>query len=174
MDAAYGLIAFGTVFFGFMVVLGIVRARRSKERAYYISGLIAGLMLLAMTSILLSQFVLFTVFFVVAAIVSLVGMSKVKEAFLREAVTQRQETNVSEPLKVRDLLTWKGWFKVASRWGIHKATFAYVLVMTGISGGILFMLSVFGFLNPILATIYTIVVVIVSVILFRRQVEKNL
>jgi hypothetical protein len=157
-----------------MVVLGTVRARRSKERAYYRSGLMAGLMLLAIASILLSHFVLFAVFFVVAFVVSLVDISKVKEAFLREPVTQRQETNVSEPLKVRDLRKWKGWFKLAAQWGVHKATSVYVLVMTGISGGILFMLSVFGFLNPILTTIYTIVVVIASVILFRRQVEKNL
>jgi MFS family permease len=173
MNWEYGL-AFGAVFFSVMIVVGIVRARRTNERAYYISGLVSGLMLLATVSILLSQFVLFAVFFIAAFIVSVVGMSNVKKAFLREAVTQRQETNVSEPLNARDLLTWKGWFKLASRWGVRKAMYVYVLIMTGISGAMLFIASILGIINPVFAAVTTIIVAVASVIIFRRQIEENL
>jgi predicted membrane protein len=99
MDAAFGLVTFSVFFFVFMLVLGIVRARHSKEKAYYLSGLVAGLMLFTMVSILLSQFVLFAVFFFTAFIVSLASMSKVTNAFEKEATTQRQETNVFESIK---------------------------------------------------------------------------
>jgi hypothetical protein len=174
MDAAYGLIAFGSVFFVFMVVLGIVRARRSKKRTYYISGFVSGLMLFAMISIILSQFILFAAFFFTAFIVSVAGMSRVKKTFEQEATTQRQETNVSASIKVRDLLTWKVWFKLAYRMGASKTMLVYVFVMTGISGGIIFTLSALGFLSPISAAIYTVIVVVASIIVFRHQVEKNL
>lgn len=174
MDAAYGLITFGVVFFGFMVVLGIVRARHSKERAYYLSGLVAGLMFFAMVSILLSQFILSAVFFFTAFIVSVAGMSRVKKAFEHEATTQQQETNVSAQIKARDLLTWKVWFKLTYRIGAGKTMLVYIFVMTGISGGILFTLSAIGFLNPIFAAIYTLVAAVASIIVFRHQVEKNL
>jgi hypothetical protein len=174
MNAAYGLITFGVVFFGFMVVLGVVRARHSKERAYYLSGLVAGLMFFAMASILLSQFILSAAFFFTAFIVSVAAMLRVKNAFENEAVTQRQETNVSEVIKARDLLSWKVWFKLTYRIGAVKAMLVYIFVMTGISGGILFAFTAVGFLNPTFAAIYTVVAAAVSIIIFRHQVERNL
>jgi hypothetical protein len=158
-----------------MVAAGIVRAHRLKERAYYISALVSGLMLLAMVSAFLFQFVLIAVFIAAAFIASLVGLSRIREAFFREAGTQRQETNVSESLKAGVFLTWKGWFKLAAQWGVRKTMCAYVLFNTGIFWAVLFILIIFlGMVGVVIAAVNTLIVVVGSIVIFRRQIEENL
>ena len=174
MNVPYYPIAFGAVLFGVLIALCVIRAHHSKERAYYIGGLVSGLMLLALISAFLLQFILFIVFVAAAFIVSVVGFPKIGEAILREAVTQRQETNVSEPLKARELLTWKGWFKLSSQFGVRKTMYVYILFNMGITGTELFILSIVGLISALYAPAIVIIVAGASIVLFRRQIEKNL
>lgn len=53
MDPIYGVILFGAVFFLFIVIIGVVRARRMKEKAYYMSAVLGFLMFLSLICILL-------------------------------------------------------------------------------------------------------------------------
>ena len=107
MNPPYGLILFGVAFFGFMTVVGVVQARRKKEKAYYISAVVSFLMLLWSVLIFLNQFVLSRVPFVAWVILSIVGLPKIREAMMRESVKQLEETDFSAPLRVREFLTGK-------------------------------------------------------------------
>lgn len=131
MDPIYGVILFGAIFMLFIVIIGVVRARRMKEKAYYMSAVLGFLMFLSFICILLNQFILFLVPFVFAFILSILWSSKIREAMWRETAKQLEETDVLAPLKVRDFLEWKGWIKLAGRWGVWKTTCLYSLVMTG-------------------------------------------
>ena len=41
MNPLYGLMLFGVAFFGFMMVIGVVKACRKKKKAYYISAVMS-------------------------------------------------------------------------------------------------------------------------------------
>jgi len=71
MNPLYGLLFFGVAFFGFMVVVGVVQARRKKEKAYYISAIVSFLMLLFSIFIILNQFILALILFIAIPILSM-------------------------------------------------------------------------------------------------------
>jgi len=178
MNPLYGLIFFGVAFFGFMVVVGVVQARRKKERAYYISAMVSFLLLLFSIVIILNQFalalVLFAVLIVAIPILSIVGLPKLREAMRRDLLKQLQETDLSSPLRGRDFLTWKAWLKLASRWGIRKTMCFYSLFMMGVGGALFFTLSIFGMISIVWTAVVTILVGIGSPIFFYRQIGKAL
>ena len=174
MNPLYGLMLFGVAFFGFMVVVGVVKARRKKEEAYYISAMVSFLMLLLCIFVILNQFFLVLVLFVATFILSIAGLPKMIKVIRREPLKELQETDLSAPLRIRELLTWKGWFKLTSRWGIRKTICFYSLIMTGVCGAILFTFGILGFINMVWAIGYTIIVGIGSPIFFYRQVGKAL
>ena len=152
MSDLMNVMLFGVAFFGFMVIVGIVKARRRKEKAYYISAMVSFLMLISSIFVILNQFILVGVLLVTAGILSIAGLPKTIEVFRREMLKDLQETDLSAPLRGRDLLTWKGWFKLVSRWGISKTVYLYSLV----AGAIFFTLTIFGMISIASATGYTI------------------
>jgi len=172
MDPLYGLMLFGVAFFGFLAIVNVVQARRKKEKAYYISAMVSLLMLLLSTSIVLNQLIFAVVFFVAGIILALIGLPKVREAMRREPLRELQETDFSAPLRVREFLTWKGWFKLASRWGIRKTMCLYSLLNMGGVGAIFFTLSILDTISIAWATGYTIIVGIGSAIFFHHQIGK--
>jgi len=157
-----------------MVVVGVVQARRKKEKAYYISAMVAFLMFLQSIFVILNQFILVLVLFVAIGILSVAGLPKIIGVMRREPLKELQETDLSAPLRVRDLLTWKGWFKLASRWGIRKTLCFYSLLNMGGVGAMLFTFSFLGMINMVWAAVFTILVGIGSPIFFYRQVGKTL
>ena len=174
MNPLYGLMLFGVAFFGFMVVVGVVQARRKKEKAYYISATVSFLMLLFSIFIILNQFILVLVLFIAIGILSVAGLPKIIKTMKREPLMELQETDFSAPLRVRELLTWKGWFKLTSRWGIRKTMCLYSLLNMGGIGAIFFTLSILGMISIVWAIGVTIIVGIFSPIFFHRQIGKAL
>ena len=165
---------FGVAFFGFMVVVGVVKARRKQEKAYYISAMVAFLMLLSSVFVILNQFILVLVLFVAIGILSIAGLPRIIRAMRREPLEELQETDFSAPLRVRELLTWKGWFRLVSRWGIRKTVCLYSLLNMGGIGAIFFTLSILGTVSISWAIGLTIIVGILSPIFFHHQVGKAL
>ena len=174
MNPLYGLMLFGVAFFGFMVVVGVVKARRKKEKAYYISAIVAFLMLLSSIFVILNQFILVLVLFVATAILSVAVLPKTIELMRREPLRELQETDFSAPLRIRELLTWKGWFKLTSSWGIRKTLCLYSLLNMGGVGAIFFTLSILGMISMVWTAVATILVGIGSPIFFYRQIGKAL
>jgi Na+/melibiose symporter-like transporter len=174
MNPLYGLLLFGVVFFGLMVVVGVVKARRKKEKAYYISAIVSFLMLLSSIFVILNQFILVLVLFVATFILSIAGLPKIIKVVRREPLKELQETDLSAPLRVRELLTWKGWFKLTSRWGIRKTMCLHSLLNMGGLGALFFTLSIFGMISIVWAAVFTIFAGIGSPIFFHRQISKAL
>jgi hypothetical protein len=174
MNPLYGLMLFGVAFFGFMMVVGVVKARRKREKVYYLSALVSFLMLLSSVFVILNQFILVLVLFVAIGIVSVAGLPKIIEVMRREPLEELRETDLSAPLKGRDLLTWKGWFKLTSSWGIRKTLCLYSLLNMGGVGAIVFTLGIFGMISIVWAAAFIIIVGIGSSIFFHRQIGKVL
>jgi len=174
MNPLYGLMLFGVAFFGFMVIVGVVKARRRKEKAYYISAMVSFLMLLSSVFVILNQFILVLVLFVATGILSVAGLPKIIKVMRQEPLKELQETDFSAPLRVRDLLTWKGWFKLESRWGVRKTVCFYSLLNMGGVGAIFFTFSILDMISIVWAIGVTIIVGIFSPIYFYRQVGKAL
>ena len=80
MEPSYGLLLFGVVFLIFIAILGVIKARRIKEKIYYIRAIVAFLMLLSLICILLNQFILFPIPFFSALVLSIIWSSKTREA----------------------------------------------------------------------------------------------
>jgi hypothetical protein len=174
MNPLYGLMLFGVAFFGFMVVVGVVKARRKKEKAYYIGALVSFLMLLSSVFVVLNQFVLVLFLFVAIGILSVAGFPQTIKLMTQEPLRELHETDFSVPLRLRDFLTWKGWFKLTSSWGIRKTMCLYSLLNMGGVGGIFFTLSILGMISMVWTAVVTILVGIGSPIFFYRQIGKAL
>lgn len=174
MNPLYGLMLFGVAFFGFMMIVGVVKARRKKERTYYISAVLSFLMLLSSIFVILNQFILVLVLFVAIGILSVATLPKTIKVVRQEPLKELQETDLSAPLRLRDLLTWKGWFKLTSRWGIRKTMCLYSLLNMGGVGAIFFTFSILGMISIVWAIGFTIIVGILSPIFFYRQIGKAL
>jgi len=114
------------------------------------------------------------VLFVAIGILSIAVLPKRIELMRREPFKELQETDLSAPLRIRDLLTWKGWFKLVSKYGIRKTMCLYSLIMTGGCGAIFFTLSILGALSIVWAAVFTIFTGIGSPIFFHRQISKAL
>ena len=125
--AEYFLI-FSAALFASLILLCVRRARRYKEKINYVAGLVFGLLSLAFISLYFTQIVWFFLLMGVAFLIGLVSVPFSILASQREADKQLQETNVMEPLKARELLDVKGWYKLTCRWGIPKTVGLYALV----------------------------------------------
>ena len=111
--------------------------------------------------------------FVAMGILIAAGLPWLIIAMMREPLKELQETDLSAPLRMRDLLTWKGWFKLTSRWGIRKTLCLYLLLNMGGVGAIFFTLSIFGMIS--ISMVWTAVLAgIGSPIFFYRQIGKAL
>ena len=54
MKPSHGLLLFEVAFLIFIAILSVIKARRIKEKAYYIRAIVAFLMLLSLSCILLN------------------------------------------------------------------------------------------------------------------------
>ena len=159
------------VFFGVIGVANVVQVRRKKERTYYLGAMVGFLMFLAGISIILGQLLLGLIFFgstVVLSVVSLPKMTRMRE---REAIKLLREGELSAPLKWREFYTSKGWLKLASRWGVWKTVCFYSIFTTAITGGLLFVLSIYGIMSVGYVVAYTATSAIISVFMFYRQMK---
>ena len=147
-------------------------ARRSKEKVHYLGGLVSGLVSLAFISMYFMQVTWFFLLIGVSFIIVLAIFPIVISANQRKAAKMRRETNVLEPLKARELLNWKGLYKLASRWGTMKTRGLYVLFT-------------FGPLAPLLCVLYIADLSVmpaapngsgagfIGIILFYQQLRRN-
>jgi len=114
------------------------------------------------------------VLFVAIGILSVAGLPKIIKVVRQEPLKELQETDLSAPLRVRELLTWKGWFKLESRWGVRKTVYLYSLLNMGGVGAIFFTFSILDMISIVWAIGVTIIVGIFSPIFFYRQIVKSL
>lgn len=111
----------------------------------------------------------------------LVAVSIMQKKVAKELAKQLEEVDFSVPLRVRDFLAWKGWLKLAYRWGVWKTVGIYSLIVMTILAGISYViLSVCSIMNLSVYSIikwyvgYTISATIVILTLFYRQISKAL
>ena len=84
------------------------------------------------------------------------------------------ESDISAPLRGRDFLTMKGWLKLASRWGVRKTVFLYILLAMPISSGMFFILSLWDKRSMTYVVFETITFCTVSAIVVSAMLYKNL
>jgi len=171
----YELFLFGVAFFGFMAVFGAVRAYRKKEKAYYLSSMAGFLAILIFVLAFLNQLILALILVVATGILSTALLPRMLKASERELAKQRQEVDLSAPLKARDFLTNKGWLKLASKYGLWKTMFLIYLLSVVIIGGILFTLSTFSvFITIEYVVVYTATGPILATYIFYQALKKVL
>lgn len=162
-------------FFGCLAVVDAVLAHRKKEKAYYLAAIVGFLVVLAFVLAFLNQLILTLILVVATGILSTAFLPKILQASERELAHQRQMTDLSAPLKVRDLGTSRGWLKIAAQWGLFKSMVLFYLLSVGIIGGMFLVLSTFyGFITMGYVVGYTIGGPIVSTFMVYRQLNKVL
>ncbi len=173
MNAIEYIIAFGAVAFAVLIPVAAVRAHRLKEDTLYAGCLVFGLMSLACISAFFLQFALLAVFLIAAVITSVLVYPEMREINFREADRQRQETNVTEPVKARDLLNMKAWYKLAFRWGVRKTMVLYILVCCSITAPALLVLHVMGVIRIPVYYIGPVIAEAIFIVQFYQQLKKN-
>lgn len=177
MSISLTFLLFGAAIFLVLGAIGIIRGTKLKETAYCINGVVCVLLSLFMVLLYFNQVILGIGFFIAGAIIGLANFSKSTKVASREAITPYKETDLSGPFKLGEVFSWGGWFKIASRWGSHKALLFYVLFNLGaiwIIPVILFILNIGSSSFIAVITVFvTIGVVITSVPVFYQQVIRN-
>jgi hypothetical protein len=140
----YWLLILGLVWFGFLTVFYIIKARRKKEKTYYLGALLGSSMVFLIVLVFLNQKFLALILMAAMAVLSVATLAVVTKTQRREATVQLQEVDLTAALRLRDFFTYKGWLKLAHRWGVIKTvSFYFILTFTGVAGA-LYILSMYG------------------------------
>ena len=172
MPIPWGAILVLLCLFGLIGILGVIKARRKKEKAYYTGTGLAFLMFLVIGLALLSQFLLSFIVFIVVGAFSAVMLPKIMHLFRQEIVEDIQETDVSAPLRMRDFLSWASVTKLERMYGINKTMLLYSILTIGVGGAIMLVFNILGIITPVMAVGYTILGGIVSIKFFHYQIRK--
>jgi hypothetical protein len=173
-EPQYWILYLGIVLFSFLTIFGIVNARRKNEPVYYWSSGVCFLLVIAVVAALLNQFLLLFAMMGLAVIISIVLLPQVTEFQREEILKQKQETNVSAPLRLKDFLTLKGWIKLRTTHGFRKTLTLYILINIGILVAFLLVFMVLGLMSPLMLASYTISTTLVLFIIGYQQVWKPL
>lgn len=165
------LVLLGIIFFGFMTVLGVVQARRKKEKVYYASAVGSFLVFLGFIFIFLNQFVLVIVLLGAAFVLSIVGLPRV----LRMQERELKEVDLSTPLRFREFLSNTMWLKLAHRWGAWKSVSIFALFAIIVTASVVYIaLRMYGVFDIWYILGYTICFTIGSAILLHHQISQAL
>jgi len=182
MDPPYGAISFLAILSIIAIVLSIRQARRTGNNIHYVGTAVSLLMLSVFALALLNQALLAFIVLIAGGIACIVALPKLlfvqKRELERQLVKDVEETDLSEPLKLRDFLRWKGWLKLAHKWGVWKTISIYsilgALVIAGVSH---IVLNVFGLTNTVNIWFifgYTISATIIISVWTYRQISRAL
>ena len=77
-------------------------------------------------------------------VLSIVTLSVVIKTQTREATMHLREVDLTAALSLKDFFTYRGWLKLARRWGVVKTVSIYfVITFVGVAGA-LYILSMYG------------------------------
>ena len=141
-----------------------MRARREKEKTYYLIATAGFLMALACVFTFLQQFILVILLFAIIGLITAVGWSKRWRLAEQEIGKILDETDFSSPLRRRDFLTMKAWVKMASRWGVWKTVLLTWVLNVPICGGLFFIQSLLDIISMTEVVIFTIIASIGSAV----------
>lgn len=174
MEPIYWIILLGIVMCSLLGFFGIVKARRRREPTYYWTSGVCFLLVIAFVAALLKQSLLLFAMIGGALIISIGVLPRVMELNREDIVKQKQETDVSAPLRMKDFLTMKGWIKLRATHGLRKTLTLYILTNIGILVAVGLVFIALGLMTPLLAVSYTIFYTAFSFIISYRQVWKAL
>ncbi len=173
-EPPYWAFFLGIALFIFVAIFCIVKARQRKELTYYWVSGVCFLIITSFVAALLGQFLLFFAMTGLSVIVCIGLLPRMMELQREEIVKQKQETNSSAPLRMRDFLTWKGWIKFRAIHGLRKMLTVYILFNTGIVAALVLASIIFSLMPPRIVAIYAISYTAFSSIISYHQLRKAL
>jgi hypothetical protein len=173
MNPPYELFLFGVVFFGFFAVVGVVQARRKKEKAYYLSAMVSFAVLLAFVFAFLNQFILFLILMIAVGVFSITQLPRILKVRERELTKRLQETDFKAPLRRRYFLSDIWWLRLAYKWGFRKTMGLFYLVSMSLSAGMLYILStLYSFISIEYVVVFAAVFSVLFTFMFYKQFKK--
>ncbi len=173
-EPLYWVLYLGLVLFSFLTIFGIVKARRRNEPVYYWSSGVCFLFVIAVVAVLLNQFLVLFAMMGLSLIVLLGLTPRIMELQQEEIVKQKQETDVSAPLRLRDFLTLKGWIKLRATHGFRKTLALYILMNIGLFVPFLLAFMTIGLTSSWALISYTISTTVLLFIIGYQQFWKPL
>ena len=141
MEISHELFILSALIFAASAVIAFFRARREKDRFYYVGGGICLLGLSWSITAILGQVQLTAVFWLLAMIVSIVKWPELK-AFQDRRM---REVDIESPLRAADFFsnTYGGWLKLAYRHGLGITVILYLLQFMVLAVGMILALNRF-------------------------------
>ncbi len=171
------VLIFGVLFFASLTLFNVYLAIKRKES--FAPAIVGFFMMLMAVFFYFDKFLYGFISSAVSIVVAIVKSSEVSKSLDKQIKQEMEKTDIKEPLKIRDFLTWKGWVKIAMRQGAEKAALVYALVL---AVGVVIVWSLLinffpeGFKEPFGARIYLYAGVFAVVFFFyyRRAFETAL
>ncbi|PVX27550.1 MAG: hypothetical protein CW716_01730 [Candidatus Bathyarchaeum sp.] len=173
-EPPYWVIMFGIFLLSFVAIFLIVKARRRNESVYYWVSGSCFLLVIAFVAVLFYQILLFFALTGLVLIILVAVLPQIRELSRQELVKQKQETDVSAPLRLRDFLTFKGWIKLKATHGLRVTVTLYLLTNMAAVTAVSLVFMVLGYLTPLQIAFYVIFYILFSFIISYRQVWKTL
>ncbi len=168
----------GAGFFLLMAAVGIIRGTKLKEKAYCVTGLVCILLSVWLLLMYFNQILFGICFFFAGVLIAFFNYRKSMDATYREATAYASKTDLSKPLKLIEVFSWVGWFKIATHWGTRKATVFYALFNLAfimIFLALLVLLNVGGIsFIAVVSAVAVPGVLVSSIAIFNQQVIRNI
>ncbi|MCX9010179.1 MAG: hypothetical protein OIN66_03550 [Candidatus Methanoperedens sp.] len=125
------VLIFGILFFASLTLFNVFLAIKRKES--FAPAIVGFFMMLMALFFYFDKFLYGFMSFAVSVIVAVVKYNEASKTLERQFKQEIEKTDITEPLKIRDFLTWKGWVKIAMRKGAEKAALVYALFLAAVA-----------------------------------------
>ena len=173
-EPLYWFFMLSVVTLGVAGIAIIVRGRRKRENIYYWGSGVTFLLAIAVVMTLFEQPILSFAILIAAALLSIPFLPRIRELNRQETVKQIQETDVSAPLKIRELWNLQGWIKLKARYGFRKTITLYIIVTIGIFAAVLLAFIAIGLITTLTVAFCVIFTSTFLIIINYRQTWKAL
>jgi len=178
MSSPLSALLFGAALFIIIGAIGLIRGFKLKERAYKIYSIVPILLSIWLILLYYRQIILSMGFLLAAGIIALVNRSKPLEATSREVTTAHNEADLSKPLRISDIFTWGGWFKIIKKWGTRKALLLFILFNLCVVELVPIALLIFNIGNIFFVGFFTSILttsaIIWSIPIFNQQIVRTI
>jgi hypothetical protein len=131
------LLLFGIFLSALITLTGVIKARNTKQRFYYLLVVDGLLMILIFSLGFISQFMLSLIFIVILGVFCYLTLPISVVFREKELIKERQKIDASSPLTVRDFFSDAFWLKLMARHGFWKSFGFYLIFLASIAGVIL-------------------------------------
>jgi hypothetical protein len=166
MDVPWNIIGYIIALFTFFLLLALYRAKKTKNKMYYIGAGVCGSMLAVVVIAALGQYLLSFSLMMVMGVLCMFMLPKMLQTANDEAFETIKNTDTSEPLQLKDVFSWSLIPKLEEKYGKRKALGIYATGTAGLTSVVMLLLYLLKIVSLTMAGVYVAIAFVLAILMY--------